>query len=245
MRKVFRTCAAAFLCAVGCLLHTAAFAAYPQPADDYVNDFAKIIPEDSVKRLQEVLDRLEYQTGIEMTVVTVGSIYDYQTGDATIESFATNLFNAWGIGHRRANNGVLFLVAVNDRKARIELGGAYGRAYDSAMQSIMDGRIVPAFRDGAYALGIEVGTEAIIAAVTRKVSFWEVYWLQITLGGLALLFAAAGVSCLLAGKKGWGWTLLMIAGALFAAFIYVLFTGRRSGGFGGGSSGGGGATGSW
>lgn len=74
------------------------------------------------------------KTGIEAVVVTINSIGDYQTGDATIEAFATNLFNTWGIGHKKENNGVLILVAVKDRKARIELGKGYGREYDSAMK---------------------------------------------------------------------------------------------------------------
>ena len=90
---------------------------YPPPVDKYVNDYAGVLDLIAEDALRDDLSRLDNQTGIEMTVLTVDSIYDYGTGDPTIESFATNLFNTWGIGDRTRNDGILILVAVRDRPA--------------------------------------------------------------------------------------------------------------------------------
>ena len=70
-------------------------------------------------------EKIVTKTGIEMVVVTINSIKDYNTGDSTIESFAKNLGNTWGVGHKKTNDGVVMLVAVRDRKSWISLAGGY------------------------------------------------------------------------------------------------------------------------
>jgi len=76
------------------------------------------------------------------------------------------LFNEWGIGNASRNDGVLLLVARNDRKLRIELGAGYGRTLDSDMKRIIDRTITPAFRNDQYAYGIDEGVTEIIRTVT-------------------------------------------------------------------------------
>lgn len=139
---------------------------YPLPNDNYVNDYAGIIAAQDEQNLQTMLKNLEEQDGIEVVVVTVNSIADYNTGDGSIESFTTNLFNTWGVGDKTKNNGVLILVAFKDRKARIELGTGYGGSYDAAMKQIIDEDMIPHFRDGNHSRGIYEGTRAIVARVT-------------------------------------------------------------------------------
>jgi uncharacterized membrane protein YgcG len=92
------------------------------------NDYAKVITSSDEKSIRNMLADLEAQTGIEATVLTINSIYDHDTDDKPIESFATNLFNTWGIGDREENNGFMILVAVHDRRVRIELGSGYSSA---------------------------------------------------------------------------------------------------------------------
>jgi uncharacterized membrane protein YgcG len=138
---------------------------YPQPTDKYVNDYAKVITSSDEKSIRTMLADLEAQTGIEATVLTINSIYDYDTDDKTIESFATNLFNTWGIGDREKNNGFMILVAVDDRRVRIELGSGYSSEMDQAMQRVINEDMLPYFRQADYSQGIYEGTRAGIDAL--------------------------------------------------------------------------------
>jgi uncharacterized protein len=218
---------------------------YPQPVDDYVNDFAGALNEPDRQAIHKLFKDLEYQTGIEAVVVTIDSIRDYGTGDASIESFATNLFNNWGMGHKKENNGAMILVAVKDRTCRIELGGGYGDMYDSAMKEIIDTRIAPYFKANDYSRGIYEGAVALRDRITKKVSWLSFYKWHILLVILIVVCVVAGISCMRSGKKGWGWVFFIAAGILLIFLIKMLASGKSSGGFGGGSSFGGGASGSW
>jgi uncharacterized protein len=139
---------------------------YPQPNETHVNDYADILTDQDVQQLQTLLDQLQQEDGIEAIVVTINSIHDYPVNQATIESFATALFNTWGIGDSKTNKGVLILVAVTDRKVRIELGRGYGSQYNSAMQEVINEHILPAFRQNDYSRGLYRGTRAMIAKLT-------------------------------------------------------------------------------
>ena len=218
---------------------------YPTSTDDYVNDYAGIINQPDLEGIREMFKNVEYQTGIEAVVVTIDSIRDHHTGDDSIESFATNLFNTWGIGHKKEDNGVLILVAVKDRKCRIELGRGYGRKYDSVMKQIIDEKMLPYFKTHEYSRGIYEGARAVVEKVTRKVSWFSFYKWHILLGVLIIVCIIAGISCMRSGKKGWGWALFAGAGVLLFFLIKMLMQGKSSGGFGGGGSFGGGASGSW
>ncbi|MBN1472326.1 MAG: TPM domain-containing protein [Syntrophaceae bacterium] len=218
---------------------------YPPPSDDYVNDYANILSETDTESIRKMLKDLEYKTGIEAVVVTINSIGDYNTADTTIESFATNLFNSWGIGHKKENNGILILVAVKDRKCRIELGGGYGERYDSSMKQVIEENMIPYFKTDDYSRGIYEGTRGVIEKVTKKVSWFSFYKWHILIGILIIVCIFAGISCMRSGKKGWGWAFFAAAGVLFLFLFRMLSKGKSSSGFGGGSSFGGGASGSW
>jgi uncharacterized membrane protein YgcG len=218
---------------------------YPKAADDYVNDFAGVLNKPDSEAIRKMFKELENKTGIEAVVVTISSINDYNKDDTTLESFATNLFNTWGIGHKKENNGVLILVAVKDRKCRIELGRGYGRVYDSAMQQVIDENMLPYFKSGDYSRGIFEGARGVIERVTQKVSWFSFYKWHILIGALVLVCIFAGFSCMRAGKNGWGWAFFAAAGVLIFFLFSMLMSGKSSSGFGGGSSFGGGASGSW
>lgn len=89
---------------------------YPAWQDFYVNDFADVIDADDEAQIRSLLNNLYDAHDVEATVLTINSIHDYGTGDETIESFATNLFNSWGIGDAERNDGILLLVAIEDRE---------------------------------------------------------------------------------------------------------------------------------
>jgi uncharacterized protein len=218
---------------------------YPKPADDYVNDFAGILNKPDSEAIRKMFKSLEDKTGVEAVVVTINSINDYNKGDSTLESFATNLFNTWGIGHKKENNGVLILVAVKDRKCRIELGRSYGKIYDSAMKQVIDENMIPYFKTDDYSRGIFEGSRGVIEKITQKVSWYSFYKWHILVGVLIIICIFAGFSCIRTGKSGWGWAFFAAAGVLIFFLLSLLMSGKSSSGFGGGSSFGGGASGSW
>ncbi len=231
---------------------------YPQPGSGYVSDHASLLTYAEEERIERWLWQVESRTNVEIIVVTIDSMKDFpETDNASIESFATALFDVYGIGNMPKNDGILLLVAKGDRKARIELGKAYGsmRNYDATR--IMEDYIIPQFKQDDYAAGIANGTEAIILEFANmRVGFpWRIVWLVI--GGIVSLLV--GVSMLKSGKRGWGFVFIGLAIVLILLAIFILvrilqhmpnndsshWSSGGMGGFGGGSSGGGGATGSW
>ena len=161
------------LCAIGWGLRqptaVAAQSVYPKAFDPYVNDYAEVISSSDETQIRNLLAEYEASDGVQMTVLTVRSLSDYSTPDESIEAFATNLFNEWGIGAASRNDGVLFLVAVEDRELRIELGAGYGSEDNGRMQRIIDQVIVPYFRQDNYSLGIHEGTRAVVAGLRGEV----------------------------------------------------------------------------
>ena len=92
---------------------------------------------------------------------TVPSLQGYD-----IERFANELFRAWALGQKNRNNGVLFLVAPNEREVRIEVGyGLEGTLTDALSADIIQNRILPRFRAGDIPGGITSGVDAILAAI--------------------------------------------------------------------------------
>jgi len=135
---------------------------YPAFQDPYVNDYGEVLVPEAEATVRDRLAQFRTSTGVHATLLTVNSISDYGTGDSTIESFATNLFNTWGIGDATRNDGILVLVAPGDRKVRIELGAGYDSQDDQIAQSIIDNTMLPFFRDGQMAEGTVAGVDAAI-----------------------------------------------------------------------------------
>jgi len=153
------------LCALGVMM-VSAQSGYPTRQGTYINDYAELLTPETTASIQAMLTDLGRNNGIEMTVVTIHSISDYATGDTTIESFATHLFNRWGLGDAQTNKGVLLLVALRERKVRIELGRGYDSSYDKKAQDVINEFILPAFRNEDYVRGIDKGVKGTIHALT-------------------------------------------------------------------------------
>jgi uncharacterized protein len=141
---------------------------YPEPTDLYVNDFAGLLTGQHAEQIRAWFADLKRETGVEAVAVTIDSIGDYNTGDTTIESFATHLFNVWGVGDKEKNNGVMILVAMRDRKVRIEVGAGYESTLNAAMQEVINEHMLPAFRRNDYSQGIYDGARAMIQKLTGK-----------------------------------------------------------------------------
>ena len=106
---------------LACLLLTAGLGAQDfstlQPQGGYVSDFANKLDPVARQQIEAYCARLEQATGVQMAMVTVDTL-----NGTPVEDAANTLFRRWGIGKRGKDEGVLLLVAVTDRKDRIEVG---------------------------------------------------------------------------------------------------------------------------
>ena len=103
----------------------------------------------------------EQETTEEIAVLIIGT-----TGGQSIERYATQVFNSWGLGKAGVDNGVLVVVAFDDRAMRIEVGdGLSARLPDGQAREIVGGTMLPAFRSGDYRYGVLAGLDAVRTAL--------------------------------------------------------------------------------
>lgn len=135
-----------------------AFAQTFPPLTGRVVDNAKLLSPEQTAALDAKLAALEQQSGHQMVVATIPDLQGYP-----IEDYGYKLGRAWGIGSKKGNDGLLLIVAPNDRKVRIEAGyGLEGTVTDALSSVIIQRSILPAFREGDMAGGIVAGADALI-----------------------------------------------------------------------------------
>lgn len=156
------------------LLPTATLAQnFPTPLSDHISDYADVVDPDTEARIVEILSATRAETGVHITVATIVRRADY--GDSTrIEDFAKDWFNAWGIGDPVKHDGILMLIAVEDREMRIALGGGYSVIYDGRAQRVIDTAILPAFRLDKFSEGIEAGVVSATERLARPFAAQDV-----------------------------------------------------------------------
>lgn len=140
----------------------------PQPRSDTVSDYDDVLPPDSESRLSDLLKQARSETGVHVVVVAMERREDHGGQGRSIEDYAKQLFNRWGVGDRTRNDGVMILVSKTDREMRIQLGSGYGSEWDGVAQGVIDRSFLPSFRKGDYAKGIEQGTAAVIDRIARR-----------------------------------------------------------------------------
>lgn len=221
----------------------------------YVSDAVGVMSPQQIQVMENFAHELERKTTAQLAVVIVPSVRP-----DSIEQYAVRLFEQWGIGQRGKDNGVLFLVAVNDREVRIEVGyGLEGALTDAVSQGIITRFVVPAFQQGLYDQGIQAGTAAMVSVIAKE------YGVSVT-GQEQQVYQTLNQNAQ-QGSPLANIIFLIIVIVLFILnprlFFYIMLTsmmggrGRSSwsgggggfgggfGGFGGGMSGGGGASGRW
>lgn len=214
-------------------------------ARGYVSDYANIIPKKQA--LSNILSEIERQYSIEIAVVTLQT-----TKPLSIEQYSVKLFEKWKIGKRGKDNGVLLLIAKNDRKVRIEVGyGLEHKLNDAKCGDIIRKVIVPLFKENKFQQGIFAGVHYIseslgIKNFTKRPSNTHKKrkkagnsLLSIIFIILIVLLRSGMLPYLLLGRtyhRNHYWSSSSGSGG---------FSSGSFGGFGGGSSGGGGASGSW
>ena len=140
---------------------------FPQPLSDTVSDFSAVLDATEEGRIQRALQQVRDETGVQMVVVTVPSLAVYGGAYMRLDSFAKALFNAWGVGAADRNDGILMLVVTGEREVRIALGAGYDAVYDGRAARVLSTAVLPEFREGRLAGGIEAG---IISARDRLIT---------------------------------------------------------------------------
>lgn len=123
-----------------------------------VVDQANIIPDDREAALTQQLEQLEAATGRQLVVATIADLEGREVSD-----YAYRLGRDWGIGDKERNDGVVFLIAPNERRVNISVG--FG--LEPVLTDALSGRIIrdivtPRFRENDYTGGIDAGTKAIV-----------------------------------------------------------------------------------
>lgn len=236
------------------------FPARPNPPQ-LVNDFAHFLQAEEQQALEQKLLHYYDSTSTEIAVVTLQSIGAYEISD-----YAVELFRKWGIGDRKKNNGLLILVAKEQRKIWITTGyGMEGSLNDGLLGQIIRDEMEPNFKRGDFYLAFDKATDAIFQAAAGE---YQADAKSVNQGrrpggpGTMLLILIVFLLIIAASRRGGGGGggLLNSAGWIAAS---MLSNRHRSsdwggsggwggggssggfGGFGGGSSGGGGAGGGW
>jgi uncharacterized protein len=232
--------------------------------EGYVSDFAHVVDPATRDRLEAYCTAVEQSTGAQMALVTLPSL----EGEP-IEDVANTIFRAWGVGQKGANEGIMMLLAVGDRRSRLEVG--YG--LEPILPDGMDGSILrqmaPALRQQQYGEAMMAAAQTIgetiahaknvsltvgLPRTMRPTTSNSIPW-PLILGGICMLFwllrsGSGGPRGYGGGGPGGLLTGLLLGSMLggggrssggFGGFD----SGGGFGGFGGGDSGGGGASGGW
>ncbi len=219
-----------------------------------VNDFTNTLSFNEWKSIENILKKFEDSTSTQIVVLMVDTLNGY-----SIEDYAVKVFEKNKIGQAKKDNGVLFVIAKNDRKTKIEVGyGLESVLTDALCEQIIDKEIVPQFKDANFYGGIVTGVTSIMGAVVGEYKAEPSGKAAPAIsGGLVILFAilffyvllpmAASRRRTIIGSGRWnhysGWW--YGGGWGGGGFGGGGFGGGGGWSGGGGMSGGGGATGSW
>jgi len=219
-----------------------------------VVDEAGLLTAPEQAALTETLAGLEAKTTDQLVIVTLKSLQG-----TAIEDYAYQLGRHWQIGQKDKNNGVLLIVAASEHKVRIDVGyGLEGTLTDALTRVIIESAILPRFKTGDFAGGIQQGAQKIIEVLTGDAADLNRESAQSASSGLtgnndrpawpaiALVVAAVGFLLFCVATRG------AFCQAILQIIFLMLLSGRSgssrensSFSGGGGSFGGGGSSGSW
>jgi uncharacterized protein len=241
-KKVYIACC--LLIIISCVLNAIQF---PRP-QGLVNDFAGVMEPSTRETLTRILSDLQRKTGVDIAIVTVK---DLQGLD--IDTYATDLFATWGIGSRN-DEGVLILLATDDREIKVEVGyGSEAYLTDGMTGQILDQYVIPLLAQDDFNRGLlnaGIAFASFIAQVknieleetgTARTSQQNAPVEEYEINPIALLiFVGIMVLLIIVTRGRIIWWILMILSMSGRGGGHRGGSGR-SGGFGGGRSGGGGA----
>lgn len=216
-----------------------------------MNDFAEMISLNNREDMELKLVAFNDSTSTQICIVTVNSIGDY-----SIEDYAVRLGRKWGVGQKDKDNGILIVVAKEERKVDIEIGyGLESHITDYDTKHIIDELIVPAFKQSNYYEGLDQAVNRITgllqgtyqsgdygnsSGTTDQIPTWVIILIIIVVI-LIIISATGGMGSGGIGRGGGGgWTWSSGGGSSWGGGSSGGFSG-----FGGGSFGGGGSSGNW
>jgi uncharacterized protein len=233
-------------------------------ATDYVNDFAHVLDQNTIAQMDDICRQIDEKAHAQIAVVTVRSL-----DGADIESYAVDLFHQWGIGSKSKDSGVLILYAIDDHRARIEVGYGLEPILPDGKVTSFQREAIPLMRSGNYGQALLLVTTRVadVIAQDAKVQLTTPQRVPtpeqpaerpsggVSVGGIILLIIIV---------------LIILFTPLRSVLFWMLFSGMFGGGggyrggggwggggfggggggggfggFGGGSSGGGGGSSSW
>ena len=236
------------------------------PLSARVTDLTGTLDAGARSQIESRLAAFENEKGSQVTVLILPT-----TQPETIEQYAIRVVDAWKLGRARVDDGVLLIAAMDDRTLRIEVGkGLEGAIPDALAKRIIEETLVPAFREGRFAAGIERGVDQILGLIRGEPlpapvmqnpgvdsglgsASWPALLTLLVAGTVLRQIFGALIGALLTGAVVFvgafflsGWIVAVIAAVIAFAIVLVWDTGgggtsgRGSGGFGGGLGGGGG-----
>lgn len=226
----------------------------PGPPKQHVNDYAGILSAQQMQDLEAMLSEQEKQTSNQVLIAIFPALED-----ESLEDYTNRLFEKWGIGQKRLDNGVLIAVFLKEKKVRLEVGyGLEGKLTDALSSRIIRNEIAPAFQQNRYYDGLRAAVVAIqkviageyqpVAAPQEKPR--ETPPVQLFIFVLILLYiiyrsrnSGTTYRGRRGGGSGWGYFPGGFGGG--GGDWGGGSGGGGWGGGGGGSSGGGGASGGW
>lgn len=231
--------------------------AIPEPMQParLVNDFAAVLNRVELNKLEAMLVAFNDSTSTQIAVVTLPNLDGNQISD-----FATKLFEKWGIGGAEFNNGVLILLALEEREVWIETGyGVEDRLTDALARRIIEREMVPRFKQGDYAGGLHGAAKAVVLTLEGAYTsdgkkgkdepngrgLFIIIFLIIILVIIMNSRNGGGQSFSGKGRAGYQPPFFFPMGGGGFGGGSRGFGGGGFGGFGGGMSGGGGAGGRW
>ncbi len=157
-----------FIVHIACLLffvvlsaQSIAQRAIPQHGGVWVHDEANLLSPSMVGQLEAILKGYRDSTSNQIALYIIPSL----EGD-DIDDYANRVFTEWKLGDEKKDNGVLWLIALNDRQQRIEVGlGLEGNLTDALSSRINRNEVAPYFREGNYDAGIQAGLTGIMKAI--------------------------------------------------------------------------------
>ncbi|OPY72073.1 MAG: hypothetical protein A4E64_03053 [Syntrophorhabdus sp. PtaU1.Bin058] len=234
-----------------------AYALDVPPLRGYVNDYANMMSDQTRAKITKELKAFEQSDSTQLVVLTIPSLQD-----EALEDFSIKVAETWKIGQKGKGNGIILLVANQERKIRIEVGrGLEGRLTDLVAGRIIDLVIKPRFKRGDYDGGFIAGVHALVDATrgefkaearpasARKrqgspipamlifgaIVLFTLGRISRVLGGAAGAVGLPGIAYLTLGSSMITLILLGVLGLFLGIFLPTLFSGRHGGG--GGSSG--------
>lgn len=177
----------------------------PSVPTGYVNDYAHVLSAEAVSSLESELATFTASTTSEVAIAIVPDM-----GGDYVEHYATDVFQRWGVGTKKNDNGVLLLLSVSEHKIRIEVGyGLEGALPDSVAQNIIATDLTPRLKAGDYDTAVTSAVHDIMSATageyqapasaTASTDIGNIIWFVFVFGILALQWLGA----ILGRSKSW------------------------------------------